>query len=692
MVCLRITRATVRRAPAIATLLLAAGICAPVMMAGGQPPADVTLRAALEKESVEGDLRGAIALYERAAREAGSDRALAAKALLASADAYRKLGDPKARTAYETLLARYADQQLYAAAARTRLGKSGAQGQPTLTTRRVMDGKDVERVSPDGRYLLRTDSNLSLFELATGKVRDVTADGKVDEPDHRYPLRAVFSADGQRIAYDLYIEKIDRSILRLVQIGDQINESRTLVDNADLQTIQPLDWSPDGQWIAVSIRRMDRTAQIGLVDARDGALRVLRSVDWLGPSHMAFSPDSRAVAYDRPSGEGEVERDVFVMALDGSREFPAVVNPSDDRLVGWAPGGRQLLFTSDRGSTVGLWSVPIEDGKAGPTAEFIADTGPARPMGLTASGALYYKALVAGADIWTAPFDRQTLQLTSTPVRLLRQFKGLNQMPEWSADGQYLAYVSKRDVQVPSPIVIAISDARNGDVVREVPVRASYVLYPRWSPDGRTFIARGSDLKGRDGILRIDAVTGETLTVAMNEKCSGIPYWAAQGRTFYCYDFKAREIVEMDVDSGDVRRRFPGGQGNASPDGQWLAGWGEKGLVRLPAGGGAPRQLLTFTPDTRLGNLMTFTFTPDSQHVVFGGRVGGVAGMWVIGVDGGEPRQIKVDASTVSMWRFNPKTWQVAYAPSNSPTFEVRVLEHFLPSTSTPTARTAAGR
>ena len=40
----------------------------------------------------------------------------------------------------------------------------------------------------------------------------------------------------------------------------------------------------------------------------------------------------------------------------------------------------------------------------------------------------------------------------------------------------------------------------------------------------------------------------------------------------------------------------------------------------------------------------------------------------------------------VSTWRFNPKTWQVVYAPSNMPATEVRVLEHFLPPVTTRTA------
>ena len=67
--------------------------------------------------------------------------------------------------------------------------------------------------------------------------------------------------------------------------------------------------------------------------ADEGSLRVLRTTEWIGSSHMEFSPDSRYLAYDRP-GDGEIDRDVFVIAVDGSREVPAVVNPGDDRVVG----------------------------------------------------------------------------------------------------------------------------------------------------------------------------------------------------------------------------------------------------------------------------------------------------------------------------------------------------------------------
>jgi Tol biopolymer transport system component len=587
---------------------------------------------------------------------------------------------------FAEIFQKYADQPSQASAARAQVasGQAGA-----LTMQRIdVDPTDTRRVSPDGRFMVLADVNLALHELATGQVREITADGSANDPDHRrYPLDAIFSADGRQVAYDLYSEKDDRSILRTASIDNKAS-SRTLVDNAEIDTITPTDWSSDGRFISVVVHRRDRTAQIGLVAAATGGFQVLRTVEWIGPTHMAFSPDSRALAYDRPSIEGGTERDVYVMDLGTLRETAISANPGDDRLVGWNAAGRRLLFTSDRSGTVALWSAAVDAGFKAGAVDYLNDLGVGRPIGLTRTDALYYKALVSGADIWAAPFDRQKGQLSAAPVRFIKQFKGLNQMPEWSADGQYLAYVSKRDARNPSPVTIVISSSETGEVVREVQPRASYLLYPKWSPDGRTFVARGADLKGRSGILRIDALSGETTIVAENATCSGVPYWAAQGRSVFCHDFQARQIVEMDVDSGAVRRRLPGNQGAASPDGRYLAFFDRGGLRLLPLAGGAARELLP-SEGTSLANLLTLTFTPDSRAVVFRGTVRGTAGVWMVDIDGGEPRRVNIDPETVTMLRFNPKTWQIAYAPSNGPRYEIRRIEHYLSAVG---SRTAQGR
>src|SRR5262245_40486405 len=82
--------------------------------------ANELLQSGLTRETVQGDLKGAIALYEQAAKEAGTNRSLAAKAQLRLGAAYQKLGDAQARNVYERIVRDYADQP-EAADARARL-------------------------------------------------------------------------------------------------------------------------------------------------------------------------------------------------------------------------------------------------------------------------------------------------------------------------------------------------------------------------------------------------------------------------------------------------------------------------------------------------------------------------------------------------------------------------------------------
>src|SRR5688572_31754828 len=58
---------------------------------------DRQFQAALQKETVDGNLKGAIEDYRAIATRQGVARDLAAQALLRMADAYQKLGDPQAR-------------------------------------------------------------------------------------------------------------------------------------------------------------------------------------------------------------------------------------------------------------------------------------------------------------------------------------------------------------------------------------------------------------------------------------------------------------------------------------------------------------------------------------------------------------------------------------------------------------------
>ena len=111
--------------------------------------------SARHQETTQGDLRAAIETYRKVVAQSGSNRSLAAQALLRIGECHTKLGDDQARRAYEQVVRDYGDLP-EATTARARIGGS-ARPVAAKTDRIVKAGEGVTwgdgRVSPDGRYI-----------------------------------------------------------------------------------------------------------------------------------------------------------------------------------------------------------------------------------------------------------------------------------------------------------------------------------------------------------------------------------------------------------------------------------------------------------------------------------------------------------------------------------------------------------
>ena len=109
--------------------------------------AELTLQTAIKTETIDGDLKGAIELYQKLA--GGGDRAVAAKALVRLGQCYEKLGDAQARQAYDRVVRDFADQKETVAAAIARLAALNRPSVgPSLTVRRVWAGSGVNTEAP----------------------------------------------------------------------------------------------------------------------------------------------------------------------------------------------------------------------------------------------------------------------------------------------------------------------------------------------------------------------------------------------------------------------------------------------------------------------------------------------------------------------------------------------------------------
>jgi len=338
----------------IATLVLAAALAA-------QTP-QALLKSAIDKEMVDGDLKGAIVLYEKAVAVAKTDRATAARALIRMAECHERLGHAEAKTIYERVAREFADQKDAAATAR---GKLRAEAGPIA--RQVWGGPGVRvggSVSADGRWSPfrdRAAGNLMLRDIVNGTERILAkASTEAGSPD-----LSTISPNGRLVAY-VWLLPGGGSELRMVETaGSRVPTPRLLYKNPDVRYPGPWAWSPDSQTIGVQVQRADRTVQLGLLSVKDGSLRILKSVGWGRAHFMTISPDGKYLAYSVNNETLTRHTDINVIALDGSRENTVIADPnSDDRPQVWSLDGRYLLFASNRGGRDGLWALPVKDGAA----------------------------------------------------------------------------------------------------------------------------------------------------------------------------------------------------------------------------------------------------------------------------------------------------------------------------------------
>ncbi|MBI4902761.1 MAG: PD40 domain-containing protein [Acidobacteria bacterium] len=667
----------------ILILMTATGMAA----ADSAQPAKVMMEAARKKEVVDGDLKGAIRLYGDIAAKYKNDRPVAAMALVRMAEAYQKMGDAEARKIFERVVKEYGDQKEAVSMARARLSGRMAAQKTGIVTRQVWTHSPspsarTMSVSPDGRYIAfpHKSGNLGLHDLTTGEDRLLTTTGNWgNEPE--YAGASVFSPDGRQVVY--YWERDAKGAeprieLRVVGLGE--HESPRVIFSSEEAWVVPGAWSPDGKWIAASVTRKDKSSQIGLVSAADGTLRVLKSVDWRGPSNMAFSPDGAYLAYDLAPNQDSVQHDIFVLALDGSREIP-VVHAANDVVIGWSRDEKHLLFSSDRSGRMGLWALAFSGGKThGSPIPISAEFG--QPIGLTRSGAVYYSRRAPFTDVYLAEVDFITGKVLQPPARPIEQSVGFNYMVDLSPDGKQLAYAFlQTEGGLPR---LGIRSMATGET-RLLTVKWSKFYStapPRWAPDGNSLLTYAIDSKGRAGVFRIDAKTGNLEQITSDGTIRTWPMWASDGKSFFWRS--PDTTVRHDLASGQETAFFPGTCRSISPDGRYLACTSRDGrLVAVPLAGGEPKELAHITPEARF--LPFSAWTADSAAVVYGivrAKESATAELWVAPVAGGEPHVVNLNlAATAGGLHVFPDGKRVIYndsAGSGSGVGGVFVIENLL--------------
>lgn len=647
-------------------------------------------------EEIEGNLQKAIGIYEQVLRQFPDSRDTAANAQLHIGLCYEKLGLEKAREAFEKVIRNYPGQAAAVAVAqqkldnilRTRsLSKKGVQ---ELTIRTVPTPPRVELygVSPDGKYVAYVDANtgdLGVSEIITGNQRRLTSEGK-DYSQYAFGPR--WAPDSTKLAFT-WSDADDVAGLRVMALDG--SPSRVLVDGRNLNWISVEDWSPDARHILATIYTKQKTYELSLVSVADGSVRSLKTFANrnVNPVDCRYSPDGRAVAYSRPTGEGARERDVFLVSVDDGRETPLIQHPADDTLLEWLPGGRGILFASDRAGTVDAWTIQIDKGQPQGAPTLVKrGLGPITPMGLTRGGAFYYRTPAAFADVYTAGLDPKTGKVVGSPKKEPLPYEGHNTMPDWSPDGNRLAYVSTR----PGGGVLCIYSVDTGKV-RELRLDKTYA-YPRWSPDGRHLYLQATVADGQ-GIHRLDVERGEiTPLVKAGEadyvhdlQVSPDQKWMVYGRDSKTVCRILRRDAGSDQEKELDHTPFDNSTLALSPDGSRLGiilRRDEKTRVvevmRFPDG--TPKEIARFA---LAGSwIIGMAWSPDGQFLYYYDNPTGAGNDWHlrrIPAGGGDSQDVGLVMTYFRQLSIHPDGSRLTFSssPTKSEPAQVWVMENFLP-------------
>ena len=437
---------------------------------------------------------------------------------------------------------------------------------PQFTFTRVTDqgGQEADAsISPDGHYLIYRSGSTGNYDIYLQRIGgrnpiNLTKDSNVDD------MQPAYSPDGQFIAF-----RSSRDGGGIFVMGATGESVRKLTDFG----YHP-SWSPDGKQIVFAtegpanpVTRLS-ISKLWTVDLSTEQKKLLFKGDAVQP---AWSPNNLRIAFWALE-DGGGQRDIYTISATGGTAVAVTNDANVDWSPIWSPDGKYLYFVSDRGGSMNVWRVAIDEHSGKTLSELQPVITPARWSGDLAINkdgkSILFTSAENQANIETMTFDPVAGNTTGSSIPLT---KGTTEYldVEPSPDGNWIVF---RSLGPQEDLFVARKD---GTDLRQLTNDKDKDRGPTWSPDG----SKIAFYSARNGTYEFWTLKpdGSGLQRATSSEGILFPVWSPDGKKLAGADVRCLifDLTKPWPVTGEEIPLYEDRIFNPrswSPDGKWLIG------------------------------------------------------------------------------------------------------------------------
>ena len=662
------------------------------------------------KEEGEGKLPEAIEIFNSIVEDSNADEALQAKALLHVGLCYEKLGKQEATKAYQKLVNNFPGQKNEVAIARERLSRLIlVETTPQIMTdKKIWEDTDIDdsgEISPDGKFIAYCDwktGNLAIYEIETGfkKYLSDLNPGQGSNFNH-FAFSPRWSADSRYIYYSVFVNP-NLWEARLSDLSGRNIKTLCKVEGKEIW-LELNDVAKKGNFVLTTIQSGNNKTQIAIISANNGKIQILKEFPFTGyVEHLNFTSNESAIIYDYPSDLESANRDINILSIDEKIDKPLIQHSANDFILGFYPESGNLLFASNRSGNLGFWSVKLDNDKIAGIPKFIktSEHEYLKGLGFTKTGAFVYCHFPSKTDVYETEISPEEFKVVEPPYEKVGYFVSSNSTPDYSPDGKYLAFVSRRfpykelSSNCPTGNILCIKSLKD-DNVREIRPDISNFGFLQWTQDSRFIIAVNWGADQKMGLYKIDVTNGNISLVMKGDFNTIHNHQVCPNGNLIVVKSSNNEgqlnLVEYSLVTGNERVLYSASWKelyniSCSPDGNWIAFIGKDKIrtVRvIPSKGGKVRDIYTFEQGDNRGVL--FCWSANSKGIYLPmlnePKKDLIWDIWRIPIDGSNPKKLGLNLTFLWQLRVHPDGKHLIF--SNEGTSykkpEVWMMENFLP-------------